>query len=487
MQSHPSKAGNVKVWYTLEGKNAIPSEDTAPKNGVPDYAETVAAKLEETWQALIERDGFRPPLDDAQYHDRPDYGGDGRFDVYLQDIKSNDGYRVTEACKTDRPQCAGYLVMENDFKGFGYPSQTRAIKVLASHEFMHAIQGAYLASIPRFWSEGTATWAEERVFPEQRDYERFLSVFFRSIDRPLDHEQSGNLGDSFPYGTAVWPTFLAQRFDPAVITDIFEALANKGAELSDPGDIDFWKLTDMVLEQRGSNLEEAFTEFGLWNLLTGDRRSAGSDQLGYEGADTWWQAKVAPLEWTGGPADGPLANVEADLRHLTAEYSSFDLLPHAGETVELKAYGRLRFAVLAVGGEGDAEPTYLAPAGAFDRATIELPASGTLYVAAVNVDTETRTLQGSLKMHSTQSDQPDAGMMTDVGTPDAGAMVDSGGPDAGRVDTGADSNPSGEHAGSQTDGGCSQSGSREPVAPLALVLVGVAAGLRVRRTARRRV
>ena len=477
--SHASKGGHFKVWYTKKGDDAVPLEDTSPKDGVPDFVNKVAKHAETSYSTLVDEVGFREPLDDSKYHDRPDYGGDARFDIYLLNVNDSDGYRVVEACRSNPPQCAGYLAMENDFKGFNYPSKDFAIKVLTSHEFTHAIHGAYLADIPRFWSEGTATWAEERVFPEQGDFDNFLHVFFRNPDRPLNAEQAGNPGDPFPYSTAIWPKFLEERFGDAVIVDTFEELAKRGKGA------DVWAATDAVLQNEGASVGEAFSEFALWNALTGSRASATDEEIGYENAANYPVFQIGAMSWSSGGGE-VLASKEFSQRHLTASQFELNTGEHGGETVELRAYGRLRFAVLPVAGGKPGTPTFLRPAGGLDREEIRLPNAGKLYIAAANAETLKKELDGELEIRETSTSMGgDAG--PDAGMGDAGADSDTGPPagDAFTPDAGANRDDTGVTVGGGGEGssksGCTSSGGDSPL-PLALVAVVVfAAGFRTRR------
>ena len=90
-----------------------------------------------------------------------DFGGDGRFDIYLRWAgKGSDGYRVTEACTDGSDgkspgRCAGYFVMNPSYKGSSYPSELEGIRVLTSHELFHSIQDAYGTGQWRTFSEGS--------------------------------------------------------------------------------------------------------------------------------------------------------------------------------------------------------------------------------------------------------------------------------------------------------------------------------------------
>src|SRR5262245_25343590 len=92
-----SPGGHFRVFYVESSADAVQPGD-ADMNGIPDFAKAVAVHADEVWADTIDARGFRPTLDDSVYHDSADFGGDGRYDIYLLNITDSDGYRVIEAC-----------------------------------------------------------------------------------------------------------------------------------------------------------------------------------------------------------------------------------------------------------------------------------------------------------------------------------------------------------------------------------------------------
>lgn len=213
---------------------------------------------------------------------RPDgvLGGDGRVDLYLRDLQQSDGSSGLDGCTETPVHCTGHVIMENDFAGFSYPSPSLGIRVLVSHELFHGVQDACDADQPIAWTEGTAVWAEERVFPEQGDFEGLVAAFLARPARPFDRAGAG-FGDRYPYGAALWPYFLEHRFGVEVIPEIW---AN--CEASADHRPDFLDATERVLAARGSSLRAAWIEFSRWNAETGcllaTCRSSSPDRRG------WW-------------------------------------------------------------------------------------------------------------------------------------------------------------------------------------------------------
>ena len=252
---------HVRVHYVTASVDAVPPDDV-DENGVPDFVDQVVRLAEIAWQDLEAR-GFRSPLVDAGLVPDDD-GGDERFDIYLTNLKAADGNYVIEACTEEPVHCAGYFAMENDLAGFNYDSVEEGVSVLTSHELFHAVQAAYVTDMAATWSEGTAMWNEEQTFPEQDDYERKVEAFLARPDRPFDRT-GGGFGDPYPYGAALWPTFLEERYGDGIVRRSWEACEALG-----PGS-NFLDAIGEVLAQDGGSTESAWIEFSRWNLFTGDR------------------------------------------------------------------------------------------------------------------------------------------------------------------------------------------------------------------------
>lgn len=266
--------GDILVHYVTTGTDAVPAGD-ANANGTPDFVESVAAVAEAALDQIVAY-GFRRPLSDGTL------GGDGRIDIYLEDLVSADGNAGTDSCTGNR--CVGYVVAENDYAGFGYPSVTEGIRSVVPHEIFHLVQNAYASGQPSTWTEGSAVWIVEELYGAGNgDFERFLPAFLGKSFRPFERAVSG-FGDSYPYGAALWPYFLARREGLGAVVDAWEA--SESAE--------FLAATDAMLKARGSGLEAAFTEFTRWNLFTGAR--AGSGGYPAAAASAWAQVtREAPI------------------------------------------------------------------------------------------------------------------------------------------------------------------------------------------------
>jgi hypothetical protein len=406
VKSWDTPSGKFRVHYTLEGNNAVPAADS-DSDGTPDFVEEFGKVFDEVYKEEVQTLGFRSPLDDALYHDRPDYGGDGRFDVYLQDQSGADGYYVREACQSGQPpRCAGYMVVENDFTEFSYPTPKDGMKVLASHEFFHAVQNAYRAGLPGTFSEATAVWATEQTYPAQNDFESFIRHFFKTPERSLDHILGGPV-DLFPYGLAIWPTFLAERFGAKLLPAVMDELSEKG-QSSDPLDA-----VDRVLARdQQSSLSAAYAEFALWNLLTGKR--AGSGAAGYKAAAGFPEVPVA----TGTQAL-PL-RISGEIAYLGARY--YRVQAPAGRWVQVTSeYPQTRLALHLVTYDSPGGKARVVSAAAGAQAPV-IRSGGELLIVAASTARSDRHLPLSLAVTEVAAPPPDGGLPA----PDGGTGADPG-------------------------------------------------------------
>jgi hypothetical protein len=312
VSAYDPPGGHFRVHYTLSGMSAVDPTDRDPMDGVPDFVNQVGLAAEATYQSTVVARGFRPPLDDSVYHDRPDFGGDGRFDIYLRQCGAgSDGYRVVEVCTDGSDggapdRCAGYFVMTPNFAGRTYKTDLDGIQVLTSHELFHAIQDAYGTGQWRTFSEGTAVWNELQVFPRTpehdgtwRDYLAFAPALFTQPERPLDKSMGTGPATDYAYGAAVWFEFLSERFGPQLIRELWEGSQAAGQPTQ------FLDVTESVLGSRyQTTLAAAFGEFVRWNLLTGRRAPApaavNEAPRGYRSAEEYPEARLEqPLTHLG--------------------------------------------------------------------------------------------------------------------------------------------------------------------------------------------
>ena len=263
--------GTVRVHFTRVGPNALADGGDEYPGLVARRYESLLATAEQVW-------GYPRALSDEGLASS---GGDGRFDVYLLDFggRSDGAFRIDTCLDAGEgggagpasSRCIGYVVQENDFAGYGYPSLDEAVTVLASHEYFHAIQSALDGDQSAPISEGSAVWATERYAAGTGDFERFLPAFLAEPSRPLDLAPAGPASSSI-YGTALFFQFLEERHGAEVIRDAWVHCQDGhgyATEPSDQANPRFLIQLDAALRERDAGFAQAFTDFALWNLLLG--------------------------------------------------------------------------------------------------------------------------------------------------------------------------------------------------------------------------
>jgi|GEM_PF-677366 len=259
-----STAGAFRIHYTRSGRHAVPTDD-ADTDGVPDYVTLVADTYDDVL-VRYEELGFVPARSDALVP--IDFGGSARFDVYLLDFGGmSDGSFRREICAADGG-CAGYMVQENDFLGYPYPTRAYAVHLLASHEFFHAIQAAYdgaRGTQSTVLAEGTAVWASERFDDSLSDVEGFASAYLDRTDRSLGTDPIGPV-QAFAYGSGVFFEHLSVRYGDDAIVALWEAIPSAPVDRSWPETLD-----GVLTRDFASSFDAAFLDFAERVVFLGPR------------------------------------------------------------------------------------------------------------------------------------------------------------------------------------------------------------------------
>lgn len=279
-----SDDGRVRVWYVENGPHRTSSIDENPADGIPDFVQTVADTADAVYLSITQN-GFLAPLEDSSVPGQENDGNSSAFDIYIVDFQRADGLFFREGCLPGEPvRCTGYFAIKNGFGRSGYASDEEAITVLVSHEYFHAVQAAYNADLPGWWSEGTATWHEEYFEPSQNDFERLATTFFEAPGRALNGNTQGTT-DTFAYGTGVFPFFLEQTLGVQVIVDIFDRVGQNTT------------VETAIIEavETRAPFDETFAEFTAWTIATGERAMEG---FGFPQADEFPAIDATSLNGT---------------------------------------------------------------------------------------------------------------------------------------------------------------------------------------------
>jgi hypothetical protein len=175
--------GNVRIWYQTaandDGVAAILAT-TADTTIWPTYASFMAPHL---------------PLSDAGASCD---GGSGRLDVYLTDVA--------------RSFTQGHLGCSNTP---AYIEMNRAAGVTTlAHEIFHAFQysfqigGCLVDANYRWWTEGSATWAEQYIYPNDQ---KALIQGYSLVDTPEQSLESVRTNIERVYGTFLVPFYVQNK------------------------------------------------------------------------------------------------------------------------------------------------------------------------------------------------------------------------------------------------------------------------------------
>jgi len=378
--------GQIAVHYATAGRD-VPLAGDADGDGVPDFVSEVAATAELALQHFLAL-GFRRPLDDGAL------GGDDRIDIYLRDLVAADGNAGVDSCAG--AHCIGHISAENDYAGYPYPSITEGIRSVVPHELFHLVQNAYASGQPAAWSEGSAVWSVENLFGTgNSDFERFLPSFLTRSFRPFERAVGG-FGDAYPYGAALWPYFLEQRFGTAAVVATW-----LGCEQASFLDAANTALGD-------TSIEDAWIEFTRWNAFTGAHAAGGA----YPDARAWPEAPREP----GITSDGTIY-----VEGISALYVPLELA--AKSRVRVAPDGALRIAAwLVADGAALGNGIELAADGAALAATIDAGAY-TLVVTGLARNTIATAVHITFEPPPAEGEDGDSGGCSTAGSSPAGLLA----------------------------------------------------------------
>jgi len=304
--SYDSPGGHFKIHYnTLGGDQVFMATTDINSNDIPDFVDGIAEAADSTWRVEVELLGYTPPPSDGTE------GGDDRVDIYIYNIGSSYyGWTEPETAVTNQA-ATSFIVLDNDYNLHPYNVFTAdsldrrldAARVTIAHEFFHVIHFGIdfteweyqsgLTSQP--WWEMTAVWMEDVVFDDVNDYILYQEYFF---DYPHIGLRTVALGSLHQYASAIFPMYLADRFDTSIIKDIWDLCADYGEGMqfglaindaienytlyNTASDTSYYVDDSLIL--RPYNLRSIMPEFALWNYFTGTRASEAPPGIGYEEA-----------------------------------------------------------------------------------------------------------------------------------------------------------------------------------------------------------
>ncbi len=269
------------------------------------YRDAVATAAENCWATEVTAMGFRQPPSDELFAGN---GGDGRYDIYVQALSGVYGYTQPEYYVDSTPQndATSYIVIDNDYTGFGYPNPQDPMKVTVAHEFNHACQFGHDLDEDLWYMEATATWMEDIVYDSINDYTQYVQYFLNYPYYALDANDGSGLRI---YGACVWNHCLSEVYGDSLIVNVWYELESAQPTFTN---------MNRALLSAGTNLEQEVERFSVWNFFTGSR----NDGNHYDEGGTWSAVPMQATYATYPIANGaPSAALKPD--HLGCNYIRF--------------------------------------------------------------------------------------------------------------------------------------------------------------------
>src|SRR4051812_4531905 len=208
-------------WVTTTAD--APSLADANHNDFPDYVEQLADVFETVWTAEHDDLGWRLPKSDDARGGCDDNGDLGLTDVYVKDIGKLGlyGYASPDADQpTGDSTRYAYLVMDNDYSKQEFPrydDPLKPLEVTAAHEYNHVLQYAYDILQDKWMFESTATWMEDKVYPDINDYHQYMTSWSQLSQEPITAPDDAKI-----YGSAVFNHWIDDAWGEDVVRRAWE-------------------------------------------------------------------------------------------------------------------------------------------------------------------------------------------------------------------------------------------------------------------------
>ncbi len=203
-------------WVNAPGfpdaPNLTDANGVADGDGTPDYVESLLSIAEFSYGVEVAPGalGWEPPKPDV---DGCSASPSTHADIYLKQLgtKGLFGYQSVDPGQGRSRSQYGYMVLDNDYakSEYGYDDPAIPASVTFAHEFNHLLQVNYDTFQDTWMFEATATWSEEKVYPEINDYLGYIPAFTKFPSEPItatfppDQDKSLRI-----YGSAVWNHWL---------------------------------------------------------------------------------------------------------------------------------------------------------------------------------------------------------------------------------------------------------------------------------------
>lgn len=296
---YDTPSGHFRIHYDTTGSDAVRNAAVRNAQGIPVWVDTLAMVLDSIWNKEVTQMGFRAPVGDSFYSPN---GGDGRLDVYLEDLGLGLGLTFPDSAGgVLGNRATAFILLDNDYNTLPYNDPlygigpSGAMRVTAAHEFFHAIQFAYTVygaevvsgNLKLYWYEATAVWMEEQTYNEINDYIQYLPFWFdapglsfRTFEQP-----GGDLYRVFrPYAMGIYGIYLSNRF--ANTTYGYSAVRRVWERMATVPGFNLFAALDYALGSEGSNFLSSLQEFYQWNYFVG--RNSPLNVSFYAPEDSIW-------------------------------------------------------------------------------------------------------------------------------------------------------------------------------------------------------
>jgi hypothetical protein len=257
----------------MNPRDLDPDWSDSDADGVPLWVEVIAESLEYSFDSFATM-GYPAPYGVNDYYIDV-YVANTGVRLYDSDTGTYNPITISESqnylayTQIDRDYSVAFFVFNDEFPG---SNEIPVLKATCAHELFHAVQrGAgypwdaegpedgpdYIDdarwAVEGWWTEASATWMEEEVYPEINDYTGYVTQFLTTPQLPLYYFASGGVHQ---YGAAIF-TGWVRLMSPGqeTLLGVLNEAYPEGLEPS---------LRKYIHLYSGDTLEDSVTKF--WSL-----------------------------------------------------------------------------------------------------------------------------------------------------------------------------------------------------------------------------
>ncbi len=241
---YESDNGKVKIWYP----NATTTTRKYSGSGNMQVTSSTAKGMAEKITKYFDDDDIMERFYDLLQRNvisDGTRGGDSRLDIYVAPAGGDLGLTY---CESSPSPCSSYILINTNI-GL---SRDKILKTTVAHETFHAFQYAYKYKEPAddWWSEATAVWSEDFIYPGANTEQGWLYTFIPYPQTKL-HDQ--NNPSSHHYGAYIFPYYLSE----SSANDSFMKASWESCETQS-----CLKAVNAVID---GGYEKQWKEFTMWN------------------------------------------------------------------------------------------------------------------------------------------------------------------------------------------------------------------------------